>query len=210
MADKSYLTAFSDAVLSISATWGILIAQQKSHNYPLLVALKWPYYVDVTAGLLGFCSLAFASFLGCLKFAVLLPHQHGTVTKLHQYFSFLGSCTGLPLLAAAYSMQTRYQTMHNAFVILSIACPLLDLFSFVKRGIIQESASTLSIITILLSSTVLSGGAFNVNGILGSVLFAIAGLAVGTEGTTSWRRLKNVDLFHFVLAFGTISLAAGL
>ncbi len=92
MQEKSYLTAFSDAILSITAIWGVLITQEK--QYPVLFKTSWPNDASFTTTTLGFGCLAFASFLGFVRFAVLLPYQHELVTRMHKYFSFIGSCSG--------------------------------------------------------------------------------------------------------------------
>ncbi len=113
------------------------------------------------------------------------------------------------MLAAAYSLKTNYLEIHTAFAILAIVGPIISCLGILKQEIVRESASTLSIVSILVFSTLLSHGNLNINGIIGSVLFALAGLAIGTDGHVFWR-LRNIDLFHFVLAFGTIFLGAGI
>lgn len=60
----------------------------------------------------------------------------------------------------------------------------------------------------ILSTLLLAALMFNPYGIIGSVLYVVAGIVVGTKGALYG--VPCVDIFHYVLAIANIALMMGL
>ena len=181
-------TAISDLFLS-------LISLHASHRL----------HEDTVPASLAFFIHSFAAALGVLHFGVFPRYAY--LTKTHKYFSWLGNVLSCPLIAMSFCKHEEFNRLGNFFLALGISS--IVVCSFMRTEFKEQIAqllSTTSMVTVLL----LSLYKFKPYGIIGTLLYSVAGLAVGVNGTCSRVNIPCVDVFHYVLCLGNLSLMLAL
>ena len=179
-------TAFSDAVLALSAFHS---------SYHLLA--------ESYCGFVGFLLVGFAASAGAIRFGSRYPSRD--LIGAHMYLSWLASVLGTSLLAAAYHRQATLYQVANAHLAAALTLTLLSsLFSDKIHHMISEGVSSSAVLSLL----ILSIFNFSPFGVIGAVVYIVAGLVIGTRG--SWLGLPRVDWFHYALLIGNVALMLGI
>ncbi len=178
--------AVSDALLSLTT----LNAAYRVSGVSLVTAL-------------GFLLIATAAGCGVIRFS--LPDPSTDIIAWHKHFSWLSSAVGVPFVAAGYCREANIVVVSHALTAGGIALALLQKY-FNDQAI--QTFSTVIAGCSLASIICVSIPQFNEFGIIGGILYLVAGLVVGTEGSI-WGILK-VDIFHVMLTLGNVSLMKGL
>ncbi|MCA9566487.1 MAG: hypothetical protein KC656_01550 [Myxococcales bacterium] len=156
----------------------------------------------------GTLLIGIAAFIGMLRFGV-----NPELADLHRFVSALATCAGLPLMAVQYASTRfgwpgrdgRMNTMGASvvgFAAFGLAFPV-DLYPTV--------VGALAMIVVLVAGLATLPGPERARGAMaavGALLFALAGLVVGTTGTLG--PFLRIDVFHAVLCVAVGLLAAGL
>lgn len=116
----------------------------------------------------------------------------------HKVFSWLGSIIGMPFLAAGLLRRNGHADMSLIFTFAPVA--FLFIYKILPRDVKTLGNVSFSVAAVL-SMLTSSGLARNYNGIYNALTILVAG-AVGTDGHLF--RMPRVDIFHYILAIGTI------
>ena len=144
-----------------------------------------------------------AATVGVVRFWQDQPSS--TTVWLHELLSWLGGAVGTPCIAAGFYRKETIPHMANAHIASAMAIVIASRFLSKKvLGVAYEMVSTAAILSIL----GLCLKKFNPFGVIGAVLYAVAGLAVGVEGKRF--SVPNIDLFHYLLTLANIALLMGL
>ena len=179
-------TSLSDFVLAVAA-W-------KSTIQAMPISL---------CGAAGFCLIGIAATMGSVRFFQAYPSNK--LIQVHKLFSWISSFLGMSLLAAAYHKTDGSDTTSN--VHLAASFTMLAMHPLLQKELCDQISDIMggaSLVSILGLSIIY----FNPYGILGSSLFVVAALVIGTEGYI-WK-FPRVDLFHYVLVIAVIALTLGL
>ena len=152
---------------------------------------------------LGFLIIGSAASLGVLRFSQV--DASDSLIGWHKYMAWVSACIGIPLISLSYLRQAGYIWFANGHLAASVATVIMK--RFLSEEITKPCGDILGgagVISILFCSI----RDLNEHGILGTVAYASASLAVGTEGWL-WG-FKRVDIFHYLLAVGNIALMIGL
>ena len=106
-------------------------------------------------------------------------------------------------------MQVGIKYLQTAYLITSVAGPVLHASGLCKKSFIREFSSTLAVLSIFIISLFLFKKGINFYGVFGSLAFVIGGLVIGTKGNGLFG-LANVDWFHYALSMGVLALGKGL
>ena len=181
--------------LSTSVSDGVLVLSA--------IHACWRLLGSSLCGVIGFFLVGSAAACGVYRFALKSPSKDAV--KVHKYMSWFASVVGMSYLAAAYYRQHDISVFANVHVALAFAMVLLRRYLTEKaRGIATEVISGFAVVSLLVFSIF----QFNPYGIIGAALYVISGLIIGTEGQLYG--IQRVDIFHYLLAVGTISLMLGL
>ncbi|CAH1780569.1 unnamed protein product [Owenia fusiformis] len=151
----------------------------------------------------GFALIGSAATAGVLKFSQESPTDN--LIYIHTTLAWLSSLIGVPALGAAYCQHVELNSLANVHYALGIAA----IISWnVLNYKLQNLASTAVGGVALLSIAVICCLKFNPTGIIGAVLYVVAGLVIGIEGTLFG--VLRVDWFHYALAVANIALMLGL
>jgi|GEM_PF-968834 len=189
--EKVFSTAVSDTVLALVAIFGSSLFMQTEMNG--------------TAGI-GFLLTGLAALFGTVRFG-LWPQ----VRVFHEFLSALAGNVGVPLIAVAFyhhSLPLPGLILIGSLVALTLLHILFTvIISFPLYGIIIGSIAMLAIIVagILVIWENIVAGIFS---IAGSILIAVAGLLIKTEG--EWGSMRRVDIFHYALAVAYVLLIIAL
>ncbi|MBM9545489.1 hypothetical protein JWG40_00545 [Leptospira sp. 201903074] len=155
----------------------------------------------------GFAIIGISAGLGSIHFLGI-----NTLDSIYRFFVGLSGCVGVPLLGLAFFHFTfRSLSEKTFFLFIAVAFLLYLAFSYLyPLPIYSTVVGGLSMFIILISSLVRFPRKSNaaVMGIIGSVLFIVAGLVIGTKGSTG--PVLNVDIFHILLAIANYCLAEGI
>ena len=115
---------------------------------------------------------------------------------------------GLPLIAAAYAQRTSWENICWLFVVLAFISMLLHCIEAIYLAV-RDFCAAVSIIFIMMTCIFMEyRGLTNVYGLCGALSFVFAGI-VSSEGR--WiKDIKNVDIFHYILALSVYLLSEGL
>ena len=128
--------------------------------------------------------------------------------SLTEYFVLFFLCLGLPMLAAAYTQRTEWQNLCWLFLVVSIISVLLHCIQSFHLAV-RDFCAAISILFILFSSVFLEyRGQVNKYGLGGGCCFILS--AVISDQGRGFQNIKNVDLFHYVMAVGICLLSEGL
>lgn len=179
-------TAFSDFILSFVS---IFVAIQ----------IKNITSYSKAAGLFGFISIGISAGLGTIHFLgieILDPIYHFSVG--------LASFVGVPLIGTGF-FHIGIKKLEKNFIY-PIAGILIFLFP-----LLSTTLGGIAMIMVVLVCIRKNSGETKIPalyGILGAILFILAGLVIGTTGSRG--PILNVDIFHIVLAVAVYSLSVSL
>lgn len=135
-----------------------------------------------------------------------------TLDSIYRFFVGLSGCVGVPLLGLSFFHFTfRSLSEKTFFLFIAVAFGFYLVFAYLyPLSLYPTVVGGLSMFIILISSLVRFPRKSNaaVMGIIGSVLFIVAGLVIGTKGSTG--PVLNVDIFHILLAIANYCLAEGI
>ncbi|MGI0117828.1 DUF6962 family protein [Zooshikella sp. RANM57] len=192
--------AVSDAILCCSCSYSaFLLLQQKTFASDKIL--------PATAALVGFILMSLASFFGTLYYGFSPIWE-----DIHRLFTHAATFLALPLIAGAYAHLAWplnwHKPMWGRLIIAMMIC-----FEIARR--FQAIEATYTVIGIISLFVILLVGikfirqkpTFFVYILVGSASFSIAGLVVGTHGYLAG--FLRLDLFHYLLALGSLSLGTG-
>ena len=164
-------------------------------------------YVVVTSTLfaaVGFATVALASAFGVVRFLQDAP-SFAAVSR-HVYYTRLSTTVGVPMIAAAYVCE------HSAAASISVVAVGLLVFtqSWRLRSNLQETVADVTSGGAIVAILVLSVYTWNLSGVVGAALYVVAAVLFNPSRARYVYSLKNVDVFHYLLAVANIALPAGL
>ncbi len=183
---SQFSTAVSDALLALSSFHASIVLSSTN-----------------VSGLGGFLFIGLAACCGVQRFCMKHPDEKSI--SRHTYLSWLASVLGLSCIAAAYYRSQGIPIVANAHIACAIAVVMLR--SQLSENVLHvatEIVSSGAVVSTLLLSLLM----FNPFGIIGAMVYAVAGLVIGTEGDLYG--ILRVDLFHYALVLGNIALMMGL
>lgn len=135
-----------------------------------------------------------------------------TLDSIYRFFVGLSGTVGVALLGLAFFHFTfRSLSEKTFFLFIALAFVLYLAFTYLyPLAIYPTVVGGISMFIILISSLVRFPRKSNaaVMGIIGSILFIVAGLVIGTKGSTG--SILNVDIFHILLAIANYCIAEGI
>lgn len=159
------------------------------------------------SALYGFAIIGISAGLGSIHFLGI-----HTLDDIYRFFVGLSGCLGVPLLGLAFFHFTfRSISEKTFFLIMGILFVLYLVFSYLSPLPIYSTViGGIAMVIVLVSSIIRFPKNANagIMGIVGSVLFILAGLVIGTKGSTG--PILNVDIFHVLLAIANYCLAEGI
>ncbi|GBF49658.1 putative membrane protein [Leptospira ryugenii] len=187
-------TFLSDLFLSIVSLW--------------IASRFWALSsVAARASFLGFGIIGISAGLGSLHFAGLTFHD-----PLYHFFVAMSGAVAVPLIGLAFFHLGIKSLSQNFFLIkvLSMTIGFL-IFTYVfPFGLYQTIVGAVSMLVVIIVCLKKIGreqkGALL--GLLGAVLFIVAGLVIGTKGARG--PILNVDIFHVMLAFANYALGTSI
>lgn len=112
------------------------------------------------------------------------------------------------MIAAAYCQRTNWSNLCWFFLAISIICTLLHCIESLHVTV-RDFCAAISIVFILFAGMFMEyRGSVNKYSIAGSLMVIMSGI-VGSQGR-AFGNVKNVDIFHYLLAVGVYLFAQGL
>ncbi|EQA44402.1 putative membrane protein [Leptospira broomii serovar Hurstbridge str. 5399] len=149
------------------------------------------------SGAWGFYSIAIGAALGSLFFAGVT-----VIEPIYRIVIRFAAEVGVPWIGLAFFVGTFGRISRRNWITISLFLVLMSLVDrWIGLGDYSTFIGALSFITIIVSCVKRYNGAHKpaaMYGILGSLLFIFAGLAIGTVGEAAG--ILKVDIYHFVLA----------
>lgn len=188
-------TAISDLILSVVAIYAALRTANSAS-------------VSRTAGFLGLLSIGVSAGLGTIHFLGI-----GVLDLVYRFSVGLAGYVGVPLIGVGFFHLGIKKLERNAlYPIAGILLLVYVIFSYVVPfPLLSTVLGGLAMITAIVVCIRKNSGGNKVPalyGILGAILFILAGLVIGTTGSRG--PFLNVDLFHGVLAVAAYSLGISL
>lgn len=188
-------TVFSDFILSLVSIF-VAIQIRNGTSY------------SKSAGFIGFLTIGISAGLGTIHFLGI-----EVLDPIYRFAVNLASFAGVPLLGTGFfhigikKLKKKYLYPVGGVLL------FLDLiFGYVfPLPILSTALGGISMITAILVCIRKNSGENKVPalyGILGAILFILAGLVIGTTGSRG--PILNVDIFHIVLAVAVFSLGVSL
>ncbi|TGK31620.1 hypothetical protein EHQ05_00375 [Leptospira yasudae] len=188
-------TVFSDLILSLVA---ILAAFQirNSSSY------------SRTAGFLGFLTIGVSAGLGTIHFLGI-----GLLDPVYRFSVGLASFVGVPLIGVGFfHLGIKKLEKNSLYPIAGVLLLIYVVFGYLLPfPLLSTVLGGLAMVTAILVCIRKNSGGTKVAalyGILGAILFILAGLVIGTTGSRG--PILNVDIFHIVLAVAVYSLSVSL
>jgi len=168
---------------------------------------SWRFSALAWFAMIGFSFVGFAAFLGFLRYGYFFVRRQHSISDYHKYFTHLSSIIGLPMIAAAYTQRTEWQNLCWFFLVISILSTLLHCIEAI-HVLIKDFCAFVAGFFILFACLFMEyRGVVNRRGVAGCgcLLFAL----VLSDGR-GFFGMKNIDLFHYLLAIGFLLLSEGL
>jgi hypothetical protein len=184
-------TVASDALLALTCAGAALWSLRQSgpvHRYAAV----------------GFGLMALGAALGSVRFAgvdALVPAHRGAARLAG---AVAPGCFALVALALARDWSRRF--VEYGLLALGLAWVVFDLV--LDLGVLYRTVIGVVAVGVMIGVGVRARGRPGGALVLGALTLALAGLAIGTEGTIG--PVLAVDVFHVALATAHLSLAAGL
>jgi len=155
----------------------------------------------------GFLLIGCAAFIGAMRYSI-----NPELEELHGFAGDLATCTGLPLIGVQYAATCIGKPGPDGRMITMGA----SVVGFALFGLAFPIPIYGTVVGALSMGLVIAGGVRCLPvqpkrasaAIGGAILFVVAGLAIGTEGSIG--PLLRVDLFHILLVIAIGGLAWGL
>lgn len=189
-------TAISDLVLALVSTWvGLsLYASGKGS-------------VSKRGGAWGFFSIALGAYMGTVFFL-----GGGWISPVYRPVVQFAGEVGVPWIGIGFFAAGFGKVDKKTWTILTAALIALFIFDLLfGLGQYATAIGAVSFITVLVVSIRKYGKSHKtpaLYGILGALLFMLAGLVIGTVGSTLG--VPNVDIFHYALAAANYALGYSL
>lgn len=163
--------------------------------------------IPARSALYGFAIIGISAGLGSIHFL-----GFHTLDDIYRFFVGLSGCLGVPLLGLAYfHFSFRSISEKTFFLFIAILFVLYLLFSYLSPlPIYSTIVGGIAMVIVLVSSIIRFPKHANaaILGIVGAVLFIVAGLVIGTKGSTG--PILNVDIFHILLAIANYCIGQGI
>ncbi|XDD51020.1 hypothetical protein AB3N59_04360 [Leptospira sp. WS92.C1] len=188
-------TVFSDLILSVVSIF-VALQIRNSSSYPR------------SAGFLGFFVIGISAGLGTIHFLGI-----GILDPVYRFAVGLSGFVGVPLIGTAfYHLGIKKLEKKSLYPIAGILFLIYIAFAYViPFPLLSTILGGLAMATAIFACIRKNSGGNKVAalyGILGAILFILAGLVIGTTGSRG--PILNVDLFHIVLAVAVYSLSVSL
>lgn len=159
------------------------------------------------SALYGFAIIGISAGLGSIHFLGI-----NTLDPIYRFFVGLSGCLGVPLLGLAFfHFSFRSISEKTFFLLITILFVLYLVFAYlVPLPIYTTVVGGIAMLIVLLSSIIRfpKHNQAAMMGIVGAVLFILAGLVIGTKGSSG--PFLNVDIFHVLLAIANYCLGDGI
>ena len=159
--------------------------------------------IPARAALYAFAIIGISAGLGSIHFLGI-----NALDSIYRFFVGMSGCVGVPLLGVAfYHFGFKHLTEKLFFIkIASLFIVYLLLTYFYPVPIYSTVVGAISmVIVIIVSLKKLSRERMGaLYGLAGAILFILAGLVIGTNGSRG--PILNVDIFHVMLAIANYSL----
>lgn len=159
------------------------------------------------SALYGFAIIGISAGLGSIHFLGI-----NTLDPIYRFFVGLSGCLGVPLLGLAFfHFSFRSISEKTFFLLITILFVLYLVFAYlVPLPIYSTVVGGIAMLIVLVSSIIRfpKHNQAAMMGIVGAVLFILAGLVIGTKGTSG--PFLNVDIFHVLLAIANYCLGEGI
>ncbi|ABZ95256.1 Hypothetical protein LBF_2776 [Leptospira biflexa serovar Patoc strain 'Patoc 1 (Ames)'] len=159
------------------------------------------------SALYGFAIIGISAGLGAVHFL-----GFHALDDIYRFFVGLAGCLGVPLLGLAFfHFSFRSISEKTFFLFIGVLFGLYLVFSYVAPlPIYSTVVGGIAMAIVLLSSIIRFPKHANaaILGIVGAVLFILAGLVIGTKGSTG--PILNVDIFHVLLAIANYCIGQGI
>ncbi|MCW7474880.1 DUF6962 family protein [Leptospira levettii] len=159
------------------------------------------------SALYGFAIIGISAGLGSIHFLGI-----NTLDPIYRFFVGLSGCLGVPLLGLAFfHFSFRSISEKTFFLLITILFVLYLVFAYlVPLPIYSTVVGGIEMLIVLLSSIIRfpKHNQAAMMGIVGAVLFILAGLVIGTKGSSG--PFLNVDIFHVLLAIANYCLGEGI
>ncbi|MBU2708405.1 hypothetical protein KCM76_20600 [Zooshikella marina] len=192
--------AVSDAILCFSCSYSVfLLLQQKTFSNDQ----KLP----ATAALIGFILMSLASFFGTLYYGF-----SPIWADIHRLFTHAATFLALPLIAGAYAHLAWPLNWHKPMwgrliIALMICFEIARRFQAIETTYTAIGIMSLLVILLVGFKFIRQKPSFFIYILVGSASFSVAGLVIGTHGYLAG--FLRLDLFHYLLALGSLSLGTG-
>ncbi|XDD45905.1 hypothetical protein AB3N60_14475 [Leptospira sp. WS39.C2] len=175
----------------------------------LLVAYRFisKSSIPSRSALYGFAIIGISAGLGSIHFLGI-----HTLDTIYRFFVGLSGCLGVPLLGLAFfHFSFRSISEKTFFLFIGLLFVLYLVFAYLTPlPIYSTVVGGIAMVIVLVSSIIRFPKHQNaaMMGIVGAVLFILAGLVIGTKGETG--PFLNVDIFHVLLAIANYCLGEGI
>jgi PTS system glucitol/sorbitol-specific IIB component len=186
-------TAISDLVLAIVSFWvGIKFLNAKRLS---LKGSGW-----------GLLSISAGAFLGVIYFL-----DYKSIEPIYRPIVQFAGIVGVPWIGIGFFDLALKRIIDKSWLVASlILCIGFFLDFFIGLGLYSTIIGAISFIVIIVSCLQFykSQTKNATQGILGSLLFILAGLVIGTKG--SMYGIQNVDIFHYMISIACYLLGSSL
>ncbi|WP_017852877.1 DUF6962 family protein [Leptospira interrogans serovar Szwajizak] len=188
-------TVFSDFILSLVSIFvAIQIKNETSYSR--------------SAGFIGFLAIGISAGLGTIHFLGI-----EVLDPIYRFAVGFASFVGVPLIGTGFfHIGIKKLKKNNLYPVGGVLLSFYLIFGYIfPLPIVSTVLGGFSMITVILVCIRKNSGENKVPalyGILGAILFILAGLVIGTSGSRG--PVLNVDIFHVVLAVAVYSLGASL
>ncbi|TGL96602.1 hypothetical protein EHQ76_15845 [Leptospira barantonii] len=188
-------TVFSDLILSLVALY-VAFQIRSAASYAR------------TAGFFGFLTIGVSAGLGVIHFLGI-----GILDPVYRFSVGLASFVGVPLIGIGFfHIGIKKLEKNSLYPIAGVLFLLYVIFGYVfPFPLLSTALGGIAMVTVILVCIRKNSGGTKVAalyGILGAILFILAGLVIGTTGSRG--PILNVDIFHVVLAIAVYSLSVSL
>ena len=176
-------TVLSDLLLAASSLFIAL----------LLVRINvWPA--------MSFALIGFAATCGTARFAGFKKPTY--LPFAHKYLFWAFNAIGIPMLTVGYLNKVGLKDFTTFFIVCAAMMIIIQFYS--EENITQYITLSLDVCCVITCLFLCTFVKFSRLGILGFILFIIAGCFVKT--TVYYGRIPGIDVFHYLLTVGNLSL----
>ena len=160
---------------------------------------------DTLPAAFAFLLFAIAESAGVLHHAV-FP-ENNTLSSIYDYFSWLTSVLSCPCFAMTFFKNEEMTRVSHFFLAFGIASVLVSSTKDnSSKDQLAKIVSTLSIVSIFM----LSIYKFKPYAVIGTLLYSLAGVAVGRKGCFEQFNLPRIDIFKYIQCIANLSIMLSL